>query len=281
MARRRLETYEDYDRALRQGFGLGELQSYKPWIRVQDVPSNGQSSKIPGIKIDRTHHVLSNHEKDMFFFIEREKAVVEIREQFPLLPLDLTIRLANELGIMHPLTREGRVPQVRTIDFLLTFQVRDTEIYGGITVKEASELTNPRTLELMELDRAACHVLGVPLRLVTDRQINKVVAANIDWASEPLRGRLKRSETELVRQPEFLDAALDVIHPGTAPLSLLVEAIGRELDIGEDLATDALKILIWEGLLDVDLTKSIERTGAVHVSSKSRRIGRSKYGIAG
>jgi len=281
MAKRRLETYEDYDRALQQGFGLGELRSYKPWIRVQDVPSHGQSSKIPGIKIDRPHHLLSNNEKNMFFFIEREKTVVDIREQFPLLPLDLTIRIANELGIKHPVTRKGRVPAVRTIDFLLTLEDRDTKLYRAITVKEAVELTHPRTLELLELERAACHAIGIPLRLVTDKQINKVITANLDWVSEPLRGRVKKKEIEVARQPELLEAALDAIFPGVTTLSLLAETLARQLSVGESIAIDALKILIWGGQLDVDLSESIERTGTVRVLSKPRRIERINYGIAG
>ena len=63
MARgRRLNTLEDYSRSLKNKYGLGEEENYKPWYRVQDVKSKGVSSKIQGMKINREHHTLSKQE---------------------------------------------------------------------------------------------------------------------------------------------------------------------------------------------------------------------------
>ena len=42
MARRKLSSIDDYTRALRNGYGKGELESYRPWIGVRDVPSRGR-----------------------------------------------------------------------------------------------------------------------------------------------------------------------------------------------------------------------------------------------
>lgn len=47
---RRLETFEDYSRALKGKYGLGEGKDYKPWLRVQDVKSRGIRSQIYGRK---------------------------------------------------------------------------------------------------------------------------------------------------------------------------------------------------------------------------------------
>nr|WP_255193827.1 TnsA endonuclease N-terminal domain-containing protein [Brevibacillus laterosporus] len=43
-----------------------------------------------------------------------------MREQFPLLPLEETIVIANELGINHPTDPKTGSPIVMTTDFLLT-----------------------------------------------------------------------------------------------------------------------------------------------------------------
>ncbi|WP_189438513.1 transposase [Pseudovibrio japonicus] len=63
MARgRKLNEIKDFQRSLRNKYGLGEGASYKPWIRVQDIPSHGTCSKIWGMKTQREHHLLSNNE---------------------------------------------------------------------------------------------------------------------------------------------------------------------------------------------------------------------------
>ena len=68
MARgRKLETLNDYRRALKKQFGLGEGIDYKPWLRVQDVKSHGTRSEIPGRKVKRIHHLMSSIESEFFF----------------------------------------------------------------------------------------------------------------------------------------------------------------------------------------------------------------------
>ena len=38
---RKLESLQDYQRALKNKYGIGEGSDYKPWLRVQDVKSHG------------------------------------------------------------------------------------------------------------------------------------------------------------------------------------------------------------------------------------------------
>lgn len=68
--RRKLEALTDFQRALKNKYGLGEGDSYKPWLRVQDVRSRGNSGKIQSIKVNREHHMLSEHES-CFFYIAK------------------------------------------------------------------------------------------------------------------------------------------------------------------------------------------------------------------
>jgi hypothetical protein len=64
---RKLEKLTDFQRALKNKYGLGERESYKPWLRVQDVRSHGNSSKIQGLKVFREHHTLSENETCFFY----------------------------------------------------------------------------------------------------------------------------------------------------------------------------------------------------------------------
>ena len=117
MGRRRLRSLDDYSRALRNGYGVGVGSTYKPWIGVKDVPSSGESSIIQGITVDRLHELLSKLETRTFVGLEFKRNVIDIREQFPLLPLDVVIGLANRYGIRYPDVPGTKTPAVLSTDF--------------------------------------------------------------------------------------------------------------------------------------------------------------------
>ena len=137
---RNIKTLADYERALHQGFGLGTGCHYKPWLRVQDVPSLGRSSKIFGITTQREHHCLSDGETRFFYLAEFNSSVVDIREQFPLIPLDLISRIAKQANIKYPVTPKHKYPCVLTTDFLLTIQRNSKTEYLAVAIKNLNDL---------------------------------------------------------------------------------------------------------------------------------------------
>jgi hypothetical protein len=72
-----------------------EGKDYKPWITIQDFPSRGRVSRSPGWKSDRVHHFMSDGELRFFYLLEWSTEVQDIREQYPLLDLDLAMEIAN------------------------------------------------------------------------------------------------------------------------------------------------------------------------------------------
>ena len=154
MARgRRLETLDDYRRSLKQKYGLGSYDNYKPWLRVQDVKSHGESSKIQGLKIDRVHHTLSNIETQFFYLAEFSDSVIDIREQFPLLPLDLSHKIAMAIDVEHPRVIKTKELKVITTDFLLTRSLNGQIWYEAVNVKPAEELNDIRVAEKNDIER--------------------------------------------------------------------------------------------------------------------------------
>lgn len=91
-----------------------------PWLRVQDVPSRGRSHKIPGVKVERLHHLLSDLERAYLLVCEFSEDVVDIREQYPLLPVESTQAIARAIGVRYPKYKATTLPLVMTTDFLLT-----------------------------------------------------------------------------------------------------------------------------------------------------------------
>lgn len=90
----------DIDKIIKEGRGDGKGENYKPWIKIQDVPSLGRSSRISGIKTGRQHELLSDMERNYFLFLEYSDKVQDIREQFPLLPILFTSIYEMWCGIL-------------------------------------------------------------------------------------------------------------------------------------------------------------------------------------
>lgn len=88
----------DINESLREGRGTGSGAQYKPWIKIQDVPSLGRATRIRGKKTGRQHEFLSDLETNYFYILEFSDEVVDIREQYPLLSLEDTILIAKEIG---------------------------------------------------------------------------------------------------------------------------------------------------------------------------------------
>lgn len=170
MVGRKLMTYEDYTRSLKNGYGVGQGKHYKPWLRIQDVKSHGVRAGILGYKTQRIHHMLSSLETDFFYLAEFSDSVGDIREQFPLFPLELMHKIATTLGISPPRVPATGTLSVMTTDFLLTRQVDGETFYEAVTVKPASELGNMRVMEKLEIERVWWELLGVPFSIYTRDQ---------------------------------------------------------------------------------------------------------------
>ena len=128
MAKRRREwDMRTFIRLLSEGRGQGTGKDYIPFVMIHDIPSKGICTRVTGTTVGRVHHLLSRNELAFFCILDNDTAVVDIREQFPLLdmddPLDLVpvVELAESLGIIYPRDPVSRFPYVMTNDFLVTY----------------------------------------------------------------------------------------------------------------------------------------------------------------
>ena len=63
-------------RRIKDGRGQGFGKQYRPWLYVQDVPSEGRSHRIYSHKTGRVHHLLSDLELAAFLVFEIGRAHV-------------------------------------------------------------------------------------------------------------------------------------------------------------------------------------------------------------
>lgn len=169
----------DIDKMIKEGRGIGKGDKYKPWLRIQDVPSLGRASRIKGIKTGRQHEFLSDLERNYFYILEYSDVVEDIREQYPLLPIEDTMLIANELGIEHPKNPETGEFIVMTTDFLVSINCNNKSYDVARTIKVKDELLDKRILEKFEIERVYWERRGINWGIVTDKEIDKVVSSNI------------------------------------------------------------------------------------------------------
>ncbi len=177
--RKRGFTRKKYVKWLKDGRGQGNGTEYKPWLTIQDVPSNGESTRIHGIKIERQHDLLSRNEKNYFYIVEFADNVLDIMEQYPLLPIEQTEIIAAEIGVEHPCDPFTGENVVFTTDFLLKIIRDGKEICVARTVKELDELNNERQIQKFEIERRYWELKGIDWGIVTENEISKVLAKNI------------------------------------------------------------------------------------------------------
>lgn len=166
---------------IKEGRGSGIGAEYKPWLNIQDVSSLGRSTRLKGIKTGRQHEFLSDLERNYFYLTEFSDSVVDIREQYPLLPLEETLVIADELGIKHPADPKTNEPIVMTTDFLLTVNKGEGNVELARTIKMKDELLKERILEKFEIERVYWEKRGVDWGIVTELEIPKTLARNISY----------------------------------------------------------------------------------------------------
>ncbi|MGD7009339.1 TnsA endonuclease N-terminal domain-containing protein [Metabacillus sp. 84] len=167
------------DKKLKDGRGQGLGIEYKPWVKIQDVPSLGRATRLKGIKIPRQFEFLSDLERNYFYLLEFSDRVFDIREQYPLLPIEETIVIADELGIKHPTDPKTGEPIVMTTDFLVTISNNQQHQYLARTLKYKDELMNERILEKFEIERVYWERQDINWGIVTELEIPKAMAHNI------------------------------------------------------------------------------------------------------
>lgn len=177
--RKRLLTEASVLKLWKEGRGQGEGSDYKPWLYIHDVASKGLVTRIQGWKHQREHHLLSNGEFAYFCQLEWSEQVVDIREQFPLWPIEETQEIADRLGIKHPDPRQGENNIA-----VMTSDIRITTANGGDfvrTVKTPSDLKKRRTIEKFEIERCYWEKRGVNWGIVIANDIPKDFVRNMTW----------------------------------------------------------------------------------------------------
>ena len=167
----------DYEKMIKEGLGSGKGIDYKPWLKIQNFPSKGRVTRVKGIKTQRQHELFSDLERNYFYYLDFADNVVDIREQFPLLPINETIMIAQELGIEHSKDPTTKEPIVMTTYFLITCKEQNGDIVEKArTLKYKNYLLNKRVLEKFEIERLYFEKQEIDWGIVTEEEVDKTVS---------------------------------------------------------------------------------------------------------
>lgn len=184
---------------IRRGVGQGEGANYVPGLNRRSVPSHGRSTHLPLFGRTRHHVTLSANERRVAVLLAWDDEVLDIQEQYPLLPVSLTQELAASRGIRHPM--ENGFPVERTLDFKvmharlgwvgLSFKPEDDVNGSKSPVGPAGHLRSPVSLrqakrkrDLLEIERAFSAQMGWLWGMVSEDQVPLVRARNLDILRE-------------------------------------------------------------------------------------------------
>ena len=254
MRGRRFSSETDIQRHITNGFGSGAGASYLPWLRVQDVPSRGRSHKIQGVKIDRLHHLFSDLERAYFLVCEFSENVVDIREQYPLLPRESAQAIASSMGVRYPKYPKTVLPYVMTTDFLLTIKKPDGSFKSvARTIKYRGDLEGKqarRTLEKFEIEKRFWAGQHVDWAIVTEEMFSPDLIKNLGLLRK--FAQLPRALAEPSLHTDFL-GHLASCRPYPWSTAESLRKIAARLFISYQDSRALYHHLIWAKSIKVDL----------------------------
>ena len=165
---------------IKEGRGQGIGKDYIPWIKVQDIPSKGRSSRVKSWKTERVHHLLSDLETKCFYYLEWQDDVIDIREQYPLIDRSLCMEIAHDNNIKYPIDPITRTPIIMTSDFMITKIHKDKREENIVrTVKYAKDLEDERTLQKLFIEKEFYNIRNIDWCIVTEKEIPMTLINNI------------------------------------------------------------------------------------------------------
>jgi hypothetical protein len=170
------------DRWIKEGRGQGEGENYKPWLTIQDFPSMGRVTRVFGWTTNRIHHFFSDTQLKYFYLLDWEERVIDIREHYPLIDLEVVLKNTSDLKLDKFIDKKTKEPYILTTTFLITLLNPDGQkSFAARSIKYALELSKKTTVEKLEIERRYWTAKGINWGIVTNKDINDVRAKNIEW----------------------------------------------------------------------------------------------------
>jgi hypothetical protein len=184
-----------------------------------------------------------------------------VREQYPL-DLQDTTRIAMELGIPHPGYKKGTTFELTT-DFLITVKKGNGVAELARTIKPSHELRKLRVIQKFEIERVYWETRGIDWGIVTENEIDAVLAKNIENIYPYRDINLCSPLTE-----DIISQLLPLLRESSsnerATLSEITTMCDAELGLGHGISLIAVWHLIANNILQVNMHNQIDPCKRMH-----------------
>jgi hypothetical protein len=272
MPRQRREISETtLDKLIKEGRGQGEGRDYKSFITVQDFSSSGQANRDFGFTTQRQHDYFSKLEHRCHVIFDFA-GLYDIQEQF-LIPFEKSVEIARQCGIRHPIDRATKKLKPMTIDFHLKIPRPVGFILAARSVKPSTQLTKPRIVEILELERRCCKHDSIDWGLITELDIDPILVENLKWAYK------NRSLTSLYPLSEGMvyrisNALTEMVLSCDSPLNEIALECDDRLGLEAGRSLKVARYLIATRQWQVDMFSSIqptEKLTLIHVAIDTQK----------
>lgn len=267
MARSKQEwTKAKLERYMKEGRGEGSGKNYQPWIKIQNCPSNGRVSRLPGWKTNREHHLFSDNEKRLFYLFEWSDSVTDIKEQFPLRNLDLAMNIATEMGYKYPMHND--TPWVFTTDFMLSVKQGKRIVDKARTFKPVKELGKKSVAEKFELEKRYYERQGIDWGIITEKDIPMNLVKNVEWvhSSYKLEANAEMDVDELCEVANILKFKLQ---ENDSTINRITNALDKDMNLETGTSLYLFRHLIANKKIIMDMQAS-----KIHSSISAKEIQR-------
>ena len=276
MSKHRTDWNEDkYNRFIKDGKGQGVGKNYNPWICTQTFPSAGRVSRVLGWKTGRIHHLLSDLQTRYFYMLEWEDNVTDIREHFPLINPQDTIKEKEDLRFDLFTDKDSGTPYVISTNFLITIKDSNgSNTYLARTVKKDLELEKKNTLERLEIERRYWEAKGIDWGIVTQKEISNTFARNIEWVHPSLYSYQERGfqQEEIVYMGSVL---LERLIDNSFPIRKVAVDFDKEFNYESGTGLFVFKFLVASKQIDIDMMNPIDINAAnpnIDIKQKNRKV---------
>jgi hypothetical protein len=252
----------------KEGRGTGSGADYQPWHQVtRSDPSSRGRSHLVYVNSGRLAHLLSDAEYVAFAFATMCVDVVEVREQFQLPAtsgryggpsgstdgwVEGTEAIAQSFGLRHPIVRQDGATRAWSLTSDLVLILRSSHPDPGLVVsaKYDEELKQPRTMELLRMEREFWRRQGVPWLLLTPQLY--------DQSSQ---GVLRAGLPYVVGQPPVPASHIALcreLQPDISGMTMqdICRTVQERLGTPASGALSAFWGSVWAGALTLDLTQA-------------------------
>ncbi|MEE1673713.1 TnsA endonuclease N-terminal domain-containing protein [Agarivorans aestuarii] len=262
ITKREREKIERYLRRVKK-------EGYRPWETVRSSHTIGQGQIIINPSLDRVHHFLSRGESNPFFHFEANSKVIEIYEQYPL-PIEQTLKIAEELNIVHPQSYEEasdfdghRPAKTMSLDYVLKLEDKSLHAYNfkyadSLDPKITSPQSVARTEAKAQIERTFCCRNKMSWTQLTEESFDPNVTQNLKFLREHLAYPSETAVSDDLNAVVLCQLNMAFEEMGNATVRQVLEQVATDIQLPLHQIQSLFQLFAYKHLITFDWTTVID-----------------------